>query len=576
MTKKSKSSRRDTPKDIVLFTGQSGIKIERCLRKIKGERPDSEVEVIKLEEAMIERYKEKFPNSKDYDDRTIVDRVLALPPLAQGRLWEQSLSLVKKRLGSKASAKKLFLVSFHACFYHTRNREFLSPVGLTMLKTLANRTKLLIVLVDDCYDIYKRLLDEKEMFHKEVMHRDLNPHDAMVRSIWNLLTVLSWREIEIAFSRKLAEMLSVQFFIVPVKHPVFMIERLVFVPLDRLQIFYLAHPITSVRRRTYARGMRFPYDLNAFAERMLQEDDSVVIFIPDTIDELRIECEQDGYYTPELSQGWDPPFDESEWLFVSLPQEVMNLKPLNPKDFPYQSDEEAKRTLSYAIGILAQKIEQQITSRDYGLIEQSKNGIIVFQPYWEGDVSGGALREAEYNSTLRDDRELKQTNRKMYVLEKLENLGKYRISQIFGQLEGSALREALSDEGKERLHGLKKEWLESKERVEQFFEGKWSAPEIRCEIQRVLPSAYEFDKAFLSYAEPSIHGSAAYETGQVLDAAWKKLLGNVRSLDPFTDYCGNPFKEYFLDFSAEFGTQVDKLVEAICQTDRRGGEGRKR
>ena len=74
---------------------------------------------------------------------------------------------------------------------------------------------MVIVLIDDCYDIYRRLLGKGEMYEyikheskyivneKEIIET-LKPFDALIESIMNLLDLLSWREIEIAFSRKIA------------------------------------------------------------------------------------------------------------------------------------------------------------------------------------------------------------------------------------------------------------------------------------------------------------------------------------------------------------------------------------
>jgi hypothetical protein len=321
-------------KDIILFAGQSGIKMEKCMEKLREKNSKLQVDIIKLEKTMIETYK-KDHGYEDWCDRDLMTEILSEPPLKQTRLWTKSFDIIGRKLKSEASERVYFL-SFHASFYNQRNREFLSPINIQKLNSLRKRTKMIIVFIDDCYDIYRRLLSNGEMFHSDIISANITPQEAIFRSIWNLLSILSWREIETAFSRKIAEVLEIPIFVIAVKHPTFMVQRLVFAPLDDLRIFYLSHPITSIRKRIYARGMKFPEKMNTLIETCLNKEKSLVLFIPDTIDELRIK-NTDNMYIPELEEGWSLPYDDDKWLFCPLPDEAMAYHPLNPKNFKVNS-----------------------------------------------------------------------------------------------------------------------------------------------------------------------------------------------------------------------------------------------
>lgn len=533
-------------KDIIIFTGQSGIKIDKCVAKLSNLNSNHRLEILKVEKEMIEKYQQMYPNNND-NDKQVVRKILSLAPQEQRKLWNQSFESILRKIQKQISGKIYFLL-FHACFYHQKHREFLSPIDLLALKKLSKRTKMIIVFVDDCYDIYKRLLEHGEIFYEDIFSPQITPREAMIKSIWNLLTILYWREIEIAFSRKIAEVLKIPIFIVPVKNPSIMIQRLIYFPLRSLKIFYLAHPITSIRKRTYARTAQFPQELNEFAKNCISKNKNFILFLPDTIDELRIE-QKNGLYVPKLSAPWPLPFNEDEWLYHPLSNSIRNIEPIDPKQYG-----KINKMTSDVIRILAQKIDEQITSRDYALVEQSKHGIIIYQPYWEGDISGGASKEAKYNYSLRCKKNIRRT----YILEKKENLGKYRIKELFTEL--TRVLKKVDDNLKHQLENMRQNWQKDTSIVEKFYKGTYLWQNLKSEIEKILPPDYDFNDNFLSPPEYSLRGVEIHEKDQRLNSGWQKLCDSVLKLDPFRKLCYNPADEYWITSSIKFNRQLRKFL----------------
>ena len=90
-----------TEKDIILFTGQSGIKAEKCIRKLieKGDLF-----------ASIEQEMEKISDEK------FKEQILAYPPFRQEELWSSAFDQIEKEKISKIEKGKYLFLTFHACF----------------------------------------------------------------------------------------------------------------------------------------------------------------------------------------------------------------------------------------------------------------------------------------------------------------------------------------------------------------------------------------------------------------------------------------------------------------------------
>lgn len=502
-------------RDIILFTGQSGMKIRKCLEKLKGIKGNV------LPTLCIEHEMEKISGKEFLDILTLPRRILE-------QLWEEAFKKIGGRLPKSAKDGTYTFLTFHASYYHQRKTQLLSPINLKRLQDYKGRVKMIIVFVDDCYDIYKRLTAEGEMY--DYIER-LTPLEALSQSILNLISILAWREIEIAFSQKISQVLEIPLYIIAMKHPTFMVSRLIAKPPEELKILYLCHPIGSIRREQYIRLPSVIMELNEFTKNILKQRPNSVLFIPDTIDEKRIEQDTiSGRYYPELSGGWSLPFPEEDWLFIPLPSNTKGINPLNPRNFDYHtSHEDVKAAISSSIGILAERIQDQINSRDHSLVEQSKDGVVVYRPYWGGYTSGGVKEEIKYNNDLRMRYGEKKRRTGIITLE--EDSGKFRIRRLFTHLQAS-----INIKDKSKLEALCQDWLNNSNKISEFYRNSWKQEEIRKSIENVLPKNYEFDEHFIPHKKTTLAPGRMLLREEERKEGWTKISEEVRKTDLLRKY----------------------------------------
>jgi len=508
-------------RDIVLVTGQSGIKIVRCLKKL-GTRVS--------------------PKSIDSTMARIANRefweILALPPRIQEDLWTHALGRIVKGLPAVSDARREpALLTFHASYYHPRTRGFTSPVSLLDLLTLKPRVRMIIVLIDDCYDVYKRLMARGEMY-SHVLVRDersdeaSKPEDALVDSLLNLVTILEWREVEIAFSRKIAGLLEVPCFVVAVKHPVFLAKKLI-KRLESCNTFYLAHPISNIRSEKSPRPPEFYEELSHFI-RDVSSKDRIIAFVPDTIDELRVGHADKGKrieYVPELREAWPIPFSD-EWLWEPLPDEVRDINPLNPLSFQFDAaDAELRFAVSALLHALSEKIIQQINSRDHILVEQSTQGVIAYRPCWEGFYASGVAEELKYNHELRTD--YGEAERTAAILTRKDDLAKWRLRELFTYVSNHI---ELPDEGqtegvRDKINAACEKTLQDRTWVTQFATmplGSGARSRLKDFFEKMLPTDYRFSKDLAlplggGAMEPEKHLAAKQHREQCWQAVFEKV-----------------------------------------------------
>lgn len=484
-------------KDIILISGQSGININKCLNKI--DRIISNCYNVSIDRRMSEILEEDFLE------------ILACPPRILFEKWGLTFDTITKEINREDSNYDYKIVNFHASYFHQSKRQFISPVDFSRLYNwkFKDRIKMIIVFIDDCYDVYRRLMCEDEMFY--YVKKFLNEGEALFHSISNLITVLHWREIEMAFSQKISQLLDIPLYIFAVKHTCFMLKRLITLPLSELKIKYLSHPISSIRKEKFSRTQDFIVELNEFTKDILKKYQNSVIFIPDTIDEKRIQS-ANGKYIPSLINPWPLPFSEEEWVFSALPDEVVNINPLNPKDYKNVSMEYA---ISESLKILAKRIDDQINSRDISLVEQGIDGLIVYRPCWEGYTAKGVNAEVNSNSFLRDRSNYRNEDRTVDIILLDLDIGKSRIRKLFNLIIND-----IKDCNKEKLEKLCKEWVKDMEIVKEFYRKSWNQKEIKKSVEKFLPADYKFN-----LEDTGTLGSAEYlKIKEAKDNYWEKLF----------------------------------------------------
>lgn len=269
-------------KEIILVTGPSGVHIKDSLKRLN--KSISEENIISVEKKIEDISKIPF--------REFIGAL----QYKQYRFWLKAFEeIIKRDIPQKASVEPLFL-TFHAVYYHQQKREFFSPIDMKVLQRLKKlrKIKMLIVFIDDVYDVYRRLMDKEEMYEDVLKKDKILPLKAIFSSIFNIISLLNWREVEIAFSRVIAKFLdNIPIFIIPTKHPSFMINRLIEKPLGGIKFYYLSHPITTVRQESRIYLSSFIGSLESVIKTVTSHE-SIVLFFPTSIDELIIKREEVG------------------------------------------------------------------------------------------------------------------------------------------------------------------------------------------------------------------------------------------------------------------------------------------
>ncbi|MGA3086844.1 MAG: hypothetical protein ABSE95_18995, partial [Thermodesulfobacteriota bacterium] len=154
-------------KNVILVTGQSGVKVKKCLEKLEGK-------VISLEDTIEEQHKKQR-----------FTEFLSLPQSYQYEYWKSAFNeIVKERINT--DSQNTFL-TFHAVYFHQQKSELFPPVDFKSLSALENKElrkklKMIVILIDDIYDVYRRLIEEGQMF-EDIIDKRMDPVDAIFVSI---------------------------------------------------------------------------------------------------------------------------------------------------------------------------------------------------------------------------------------------------------------------------------------------------------------------------------------------------------------------------------------------------------
>lgn len=455
-------------KEIILVTGQSGVKVKECIERL-NEGAEKKREMIPMEKKI-----EKLNNISFHE-------FIGLPQYLQFKYWINTFEKIYGQFFKEKNSPPVFL-TFHATYYHQQKRELFSAVDFEAILKLKDRVKMLIVFIDDIYDVYRRLMDKNQMFEDILDVTKTKPLDAIFSSIFNIISLLNWREMEIALSRIIAKLLNAKMFIISTKHPSFMINRLIETPSDNLKIYYLSHPITSIREEANTFLHSFIGKLESVIEKILNHPDSV-LFFPTSIDELIIKREKNKdkyFYYPELVQRWSHPY-KNQLLSPPLQDKLKNVEPLNPLNYSLSPDK--NNPISYAVSQLVSFLWRyiylkQVISRDYSLVEQSENGIIACRPYFEGLRAGGVIGELSYNFLSMK----RQSQRKCFIFSCKEDWTKLVIHRLFTELN-NYLTKPPKD-----FDDYKNRWIREGYNITEA-----STKEIRDKLEKdVLPENYDF------------------------------------------------------------------------------------
>lgn len=389
---------------VVLFTGMSGIGIKKSLKKFKAEfkefrtkYPERKPEIIEFETEIENVYYEK--NSKVKRSKQIwKDHILTLPYSVLEDYWKLAFKKVHKKIKeiSNEDANKYIFVNLHACYFHNRTQEYLSLISIQELKKL--KVDKVITYIDDIYEIHHRLTELGGIFHD-----DKQPTKTEV--ILRHIRLLDWRAKEAMMSRFLAKQLNCEHYVFAIKHSFDTLSNLIY---EDFLSAYLSHPITEVRRLEKRKETE---QADAIRNEITQISEFLSLkftaFLPTTIDEYRIDfdtkkaatngetVEVKTYY-PVLRNRWEEDIYKKPSNYLYVHSGFTNLNDLWKQNRPRKKDE----ALSYLLTVLADIVSDQVTVRDYSLVEQSEV-IVLYRPLFNGNASGGVLEEFNYFLTLK-------------------------------------------------------------------------------------------------------------------------------------------------------------------------------
>lgn len=269
------------------------------------------------------------------------------------------------------------LLRMHLSYF--KNSELLLYPVPQLVSTLParvpNSSVNTVVLVDDVFTVWKRLRERAD--------------DAYPRTALRMREVMIWRSAEMSCAEMIAHYGDIMpgsqtgragAYPVSVRHPPSTFRNLIF-ERDPRRV-YLSYHITSTRGNAEKVG-----EINAFrrAAHRIGERTRSAVFDPVTIDELALAAalrESDGD-TVSVEEGHRWPLGEVAQLAD---------EPGWPIRIPKREVEEVLAVLGNGHGPAQGDVENQITSRDYHLVEIA-NYLAVYRPFMNRKRSRGVEAE---------------------------------------------------------------------------------------------------------------------------------------------------------------------------------------
>jgi hypothetical protein len=422
----------------ILITGMSGIKIEKCLQKFISEYKNFRTSMasvkpilLKLDTEIENAFYEINPSIKK-SKQVWKDTILKQTYHVLQILWNKAFQNILSKVHSikQENPEAFIFINIHSCYYHNRTQEYIPLFRIEELSKL-EPTKI-ITIIDDIFDIHHRLTKTGGIYHDET-----NISKTMM--ILRLLRLLDWRAKETMLSRHIANELNIKNYIFAVKHSFDTFSNLIFQETKKV---YLSHPITEVRRLEQdGRDVEVRNILSEITDISDRLSYEFTTFLPTTIDEFRIFLKkaEDGLtrdFYPILTKRWEEEYynRHKELLFISS-----EFKDENELWSSYKNDEVIlDGQINQLLAALADFISDQVTVRDYTLVEQS-DMLVIYRPLFNGNASGGVREEFRYYKKL-----IKDTNKEIlcFIYCPLKDINRYYIRQF----ELKVINEVLEEE----------------------------------------------------------------------------------------------------------------------------------
>lgn len=331
------------------------------------------------------------------DSPTLYD-ILLLPKPSLSALWLEAFEQCLDESVRLREAGKDVIMTFHAIWYHHRNREYFSAVNFERLGREDAASEAVVTLIDDIFDVLVRLSVEGGVF------APLHFPSLLVDRTEKLLRILDWRAHEQLLSEKIAEVTSDgSHFLLAVKHPFQTLRQLLAEPSSTR--IYLSHPISLPRAMLSSVDgeVEAKTEIAAIQGMAAQLRDCAIVFEPTAIDEYRFKSFK-GNTLPLLESRW--PKAASDDALLCSPVDTTNefgseLSAVAQKALG--GDEAALQELHEAgplLDILSDGISRHINLRDHKLVDQS-DFLVAYRPYYKGRSASGVAEELTYYAALK-------------------------------------------------------------------------------------------------------------------------------------------------------------------------------
>lgn len=348
----------------VIFTGQSGIDKHRVvenlvdhLRVTCGYRGDSS-----------DQEASNFLSSYSFESFIAphyfgITEWLQMPnENMQNEEWKEGFTDLLDTI-KRDSAKNIFL-SMHSVFF--RYSKFFSPINWDQIREF--NPDLFITFIDDVQDIWWRLMKRHDIFPPSPTYR--------------LRELLAWRSVETMVTEIISQRLNPQkpipHYVVAVKHPVLMLQRLLMEP--RSLRIYAAYPISDIRNDKIMKEV-----INAHRNNLHKR---FIVFDPISIDEYILESLNQAQKQDDDLKKHIVFKKEDRW---SVRSKACDLPLLSDKlEHPEYIEIDREQ-----INEVSDEMKDHIEWRDYRLINQA-HCIATYRPNYNKKTSRGVSSEIMY------------------------------------------------------------------------------------------------------------------------------------------------------------------------------------
>lgn len=420
---------------IILIAGMSGVGINESIKKyisnyyIFSHNGNAKPEFIKLEKEIEDAYYRKNPNTaKSY--KIWINDILQLPYISFQSLWHEAFDKIQEKIDSfdESDQKRIIFLNLHMCYYHAKTQEYLPFINVEKLKSI--KPEFIITFIDDIYEIFDRLSNIGGIFF-------LNKNNNF-EYIFKLLRLLAWRSNETMIARFIGKEIGIENYVFAVKHPMISFNNLVD---SKLKKVYLSHPITAIRiLQQQNRLNEVKSIINEITEISNKLCKLFATFLPTTIDEFRIDSSINHQGKIEYKSSLLPRWEQEHY---HQPDDCLYVKTsFDGTSLNITGNEESKecKEINELLGTLTAHIKEQVTVRDYTLVEQS-DILVIYRPFFNGHFSNGVQEEFNYYNKLL----LETKNQKLsFVFSPQIDFDNYRIN-IFEKMIRSDINNGILD-----------------------------------------------------------------------------------------------------------------------------------